>query len=62
MSGWQSHHQYLITRRLERAQHLLLHTDRSVTEICFALGFESLGSFSWLFRQRIGCSPTTYRT
>ncbi|MDQ2714386.1 MAG: AraC family transcriptional regulator [Chloroflexota bacterium] len=58
----QTPYQYLIAQRLQRAQHLLLHTDRSVTEICFALGFESLGSFSWLFRQRVGCSPTTYRT
>jgi len=58
----QTPHQYLIQKRLERAQYLLVSTDSSVTEICFALGFESLSSFSWLFHQRIGCSPTMYRT
>ena len=57
----QTPHQYLIQKRLERAAELLVSTDRSVTEICFALGFESLGSFSWLFHQRTGCSPTAYR-
>lgn len=57
----QTPHQYLIGVRLEHAQHLLLHTDRQVTDICFSLGFESLGSFSWLFRQRLGCSPSAYR-
>jgi AraC family transcriptional regulator len=54
-------HQYLTRRRLERAQHLLTKTDRSVTDICFAIGFESLGSFSWLFRKRMGVSPETFR-
>jgi AraC family transcriptional regulator len=58
----QTPHQYLMSKRLESAQHLLLATDASVTEISFAVGFESLGSFSWLFQQRIGCSPTVYRT
>ncbi|GHO42456.1 helix-turn-helix domain-containing protein [Ktedonospora formicarum] len=54
-------HQYLINIRLERAQRLLSQTNMPITEICFALGFESLGSFSWLFRRRIGCSPKSYR-
>jgi AraC family transcriptional regulator len=54
-------HQYLTRRRLERAQYLLTKTDRSVTDICFALGFESLGSFSWLFRKRMGISPEQFR-
>lgn len=58
----QTPHQYLINKRLERAKQLLLQTDRSVTDICFTLGFESPGSFSWLFRQRVGCSPTAYRS
>lgn len=58
----QTPHQYLTERRLAYAQQLLLHTDRSVTDICFSLGFESLGSFSWLFSQRVGCSPTAYRS
>jgi AraC family transcriptional regulator len=57
----QTPHQYIIHKRLERAQDLLVSTDSSVTEICMALGFESLSSFSWLFRQRVGCSPTAYR-
>ena len=54
-------HQYLMRRRLDRARHLLLHTDHSITEICILVGFESLGSFSWLFRQRVGLPPETYR-
>lgn len=57
----QSPHQYLTSIRLEQAQHLLLSTDLSVTEICFSVGFESFGSFSWLFRRKIGCSPSAYR-
>ncbi len=58
----QTPHQYLISKRLDRARYLLLSTDRSVTEIAFSLGFESLGSFSWLFHLRVGCSPIRYRT
>ncbi len=54
-------HQYMTRRRLERAQKLLLQSSRSVTDICFALGFESLGSFSWLFRRRLGASPQEFR-
>ena len=54
-------HQYLTRRRLERAQHLLKTTEISVTEICFAVGFESLSSFSGLFRQRVGVSPQRFR-
>ena len=54
-------HQYLRRKRLERARDLLLGTDRSVSEICRAVGFESLGSFSHLFRQRSGVSPAQFR-
>lgn len=54
-------HQYLIRRRMERARQMLLHSDAGVTQICFALGFESLGSFSWLFRTRTGVSPEQFR-
>jgi AraC family transcriptional regulator len=54
-------HQYLSEVRLERARELLEHTDLSVTEICFAVGYESLGSFSTLFRRRFGVSPEKYR-
>lgn len=57
----QTPHQFLIQKRVERAQDLLITTNLSVTEICVALGFESMSSFSWLFHQRVGCSPTAYR-
>jgi AraC-like DNA-binding protein len=57
----QTPHQYVTSLRLEQARRLLAHTDRPVTEICFAVGFESLGAFSGLFRRRIGLSPTEYR-
>jgi AraC-like DNA-binding protein len=54
-------HQYLIRKRIERAKYLLAHTDLSVTDVCLEVGFESLGSFSWLFRRRVGASPETFR-
>jgi AraC-like DNA-binding protein len=54
-------HRYLQRRRVERAMFLLLQTDRSVTEICFDVGFTSLGTFSRTFRAIIGESPSTYR-
>ena len=54
-------HQYLLSRRLERARHLLRTTDMSVTEVCLAVGFASVGSFSATFSRRVGASPTTYR-
>ena len=54
-------HQYLIRRRMDRAQRLLTQSDLSITGVCFAVGFESLGSFSWLFRQRVGQSPENFR-
>ena len=54
-------HQYLTRRRIEWAQRLLVRSSMSVTDICGAVGFESLGSFSWLFRQRVGVSPDAYR-
>jgi AraC family transcriptional regulator len=57
----QTPHQFITSKRLEEAQRLLLRTERSVTEICFAVGFESLGTFSWLFRRRCGVSPTEFR-
>src|SRR5262245_13936345 len=47
--------------RLEKAQHLLTVSNRSVTEICFDVGFSSLGSFSTLFRQHVGKSPKQFR-
>ncbi len=57
----QSPHQYLTALRLARAQKLLDGTELSVTEICYAVGFASLGSFSWLFKRRFGISPEAFR-
>lgn len=58
----QTPHQYLVGRRIARAKELLRNTDLSITEICAAVGFESLGSFSTLFRKVAGISPSAYRT
>jgi AraC-like DNA-binding protein len=57
----QTPHQFLTAQRLERARNLLLHTDLTVTEICLSVGFESLGSFSSLFRRKLGASPEQFR-
>ena len=54
-------HRYLQRRRVERAMFLLRTTDRSVTEVCFDVGFASLGTFSRTFRDVVGDSPTQYR-
>ncbi|HYF64835.1 MAG TPA: AraC family transcriptional regulator [Herpetosiphonaceae bacterium] len=54
-------HQYLTQRRLERARELLDSSELSVTEICFAVGFQSLGSFSTLFHRSTGQAPSLYR-
>jgi AraC-like DNA-binding protein len=54
-------HQYLLTRRLERAAALLRTTDRPVTEICLAVGLRSLGSFTTSFGRAFGLSPAAYR-
>jgi AraC-like DNA-binding protein len=54
-------HAYLLTRRLERAAALLRSTDRSVTDVCFAVGLQSLGSFTTSFTRTYGVSPTAYR-
>jgi AraC-like DNA-binding protein len=54
-------HVYLLTRRLERAAHLLRHTDRSVTAICLDVGLTSLGSFTASFRRLYGRTPSAYR-
>ena len=50
-------HTYLLTRRLERAAALLRNTDRPVTEICFAVGWTSVGSFTSSFRRIYGTTP-----
>jgi len=57
----ESPHAYLLTRRLERAASLLRTTDRSVAEICFAVGLQSVGSFTSSFSRTYGISPTAYR-
>ncbi len=54
-------HRYLQRRRVERAMFLLRQTDRSVTEICFDVGFGSLGTFSRTFSAIVGSSPTGFR-
>ncbi|MBX7551726.1 AraC family transcriptional regulator [Streptomyces sp. NPDC004232] len=54
-------HRYLQRRRVERAMSLLRETDRSVTDICFAVGFTSPGTFSRTFRTVVGLSPRAYR-
>jgi AraC-like DNA-binding protein len=54
-------HAYLLTRRLERAAALLRATDRSVADICFAVGLRSVGSFTTSFTRTYGMSPTAYR-
>ncbi len=53
----QTPHQYLTQRRIAKAKELLAASDMSVTEVCFAVGFDSLGSFSALFRRHIGHAP-----
>jgi AraC-like DNA-binding protein len=57
----QTPHQYLVQQRIARAKELLRTTDLPITEICVAVGFESLGSFSTLFRKAVGISPSAYR-
>ena len=54
-------HQYLMSRRMERAKALLRVDDLSVTDVCFAVGFSSLGSFSTQFKRLVGDTPTRYR-
>jgi transcriptional regulator GlxA family with amidase domain len=57
----QTPHRYLMTRRIERAKALLRRGDLSVTEVGYAVGFSSLGSFSSRFTEVAGVSPTEYR-
>jgi transcriptional regulator GlxA family with amidase domain len=72
LSGWhllrafrgafgETPHEFLTRLRLERAMELLTITARPVTEVCFDVGFASLGSFSALFRRRVGLSPVEFR-
>ncbi|MFE9426400.1 helix-turn-helix transcriptional regulator [Kitasatospora sp. NPDC006697] len=57
----ESPYSYLMTRRIERAAALLRRGDLSVTEICFAVGCQSLGTFSTRFTELLGVSPSAYR-
>jgi len=54
-------HTYLTRRRMERAAGLLRSTDMPVTDVCFACGYQSLGSFSSLFRKHAGVAPAHFR-
>src|SRR5436853_4157514 len=55
-------HRYLQRRRVERAMELLRETDRSVTEVCLDVGFNSPGTFSRTFRSVVGEPTSAYRT
>ncbi|MFI7677058.1 helix-turn-helix transcriptional regulator [Actinophytocola sp. NPDC049390] len=57
----ESPYSYLMTRRIERAMALLRVGDMSVTEVCFAVGCSSLGTFSTRFTELVGVPPSTYR-
>jgi AraC-like DNA-binding protein len=52
---------YLMTRRIERAMALLRRGDLSVTEVCFTVGYSSLGTFSTRFSELVGMPPSAYR-
>ena len=54
-------HQYLLTRRMERAAALLRGTDHSVADVCFSVGLSSVGSFTTTFGRTYGMTPTAYR-
>jgi len=53
-------HQYLVERRIEKAKELLGDDELRVTDVCFEVGFQSLGSFSTLFHRNVGYPPVTY--
>jgi AraC-like DNA-binding protein len=57
----ESPHTYLLTRRMERAAALLRTTDRSVTDVCFSVGLQSIGSFTTSFKRTYGVTPSVYR-
>jgi AraC-like DNA-binding protein len=57
----ESPYSYLMTRRIERAMALLRRGDLSVTEVCFEVGFSSLGTFSTRFTELVGMLPSVYR-
>ncbi|HTG46844.1 MAG TPA: helix-turn-helix transcriptional regulator [Actinomycetota bacterium] len=57
----ESPYSYLMTRRIERAMAMLRGGDRTVTEVCFAVGCSSLGTFSTRFTELVGVPPSVYR-
>ena len=57
----ESPYAYLMTRRIERAMALLCRGDLSVTEVCFAVGCSSLGTFSTRFTELVGVAPSAYQ-
>ena len=57
----ESPYAYLMTRRIERAMAMLRRSDLSVTEVCFAVGCSSLGTFSTRFTELVGVPPSAYR-
>jgi AraC-like DNA-binding protein len=54
-------HDFLTRRRMDRARHLLASGEMTVTEVCFEVGYSSLGSFSSKFQSLIGRTPTAYQ-
>ena len=54
-------HQYRSRAQVEKAKHLLILTDLSITEVCMAVGFSSLGSFSALFSRRVSITPSEFQ-
>lgn len=58
---YETPHQYVTRKRIERAKELLANSELPITDICFEVGFESLGSFSTLFHSVVGWSPSIYR-
>jgi AraC-like DNA-binding protein len=55
-------HQFRSLAQIDRAKELLILTDASVTQVCMEVGFSSLGSFSTLFKRRVGMSPTEWQS
>jgi AraC-like DNA-binding protein len=54
-------HQYRLRAQIEKARHLLILSDLSITDVCMTVGFSSLGSFSALFSRRVGMSPSEFQ-
>jgi AraC-like DNA-binding protein len=57
----ETHYAFMIRLRIEKAKQLFVNGDASIGEVCEQVGYQSLGSFSSLFRRQVGISPMTYR-